>query len=175
MLLACVDCRSCLAYVATRYYVLVCHLPPPLLLCLCRFPPNRSAEQSTEMFRSLRSVAMQLDQGLAEMEDLDCLLEEDEDPACNAPVTSGPANVEANTQVCKCARTRCSCAGGPKMTCSEAIATLPWQHCAMRLGDAALAVLLHAGGCAASALLRGLRSSLAGWPTWGDKSDSRIL
>jgi len=37
---------------------------------------GRSADQSTEMFRALRSVAMQLDQGLAEMEDIQSVLDE---------------------------------------------------------------------------------------------------
>jgi len=62
--------------------------------------PFRSAEQSTEMFRSLRSVAMQLDQGLAEMEELDSLdHEEDEAPPYDAPAMTGPASVEAEPQV----------------------------------------------------------------------------
>ena len=61
----------------------------------------RSAEQSTEMFRSLRSIAMQLDQGLAEMEELDGVPEEDDDaPSYDAPAMTGPANVEAEPQVC---------------------------------------------------------------------------
>jgi hypothetical protein len=68
----------------------------PLNVCGC----FRSAEQSTEMFRSLRSVAMQLDQGLAEMEELDALLEDDEDSSAHdAPAMSGPANVEAEPTV----------------------------------------------------------------------------
>eukprot|EP00286_Rhodomonas_abbreviata_P022833 CAMPEP_0181311304 /NCGR_PEP_ID=MMETSP1101-20121128/13061_1 /TAXON_ID=46948 /ORGANISM="Rhodomonas abbreviata, Strain Caron Lab Isolate" /LENGTH=619 /DNA_ID=CAMNT_0023418017 /DNA_START=316 /DNA_END=2176 /DNA_ORIENTATION=- len=37
---------------------------------------GRSADQSTEMFRALRSVAVQLDQGLAEMEEMQSLLDE---------------------------------------------------------------------------------------------------
>ena len=52
------------------------------------------------MFRSLRSVAMQLDQGLAEMEELDSLLEEEEEaPVYDGPAMSGPATVEAEPQV----------------------------------------------------------------------------
>ena len=54
------------------------------------------------MFRSLRSVAMQLDQGLAEMEELDSLIEDDEEsnPPYHAPAMSGPAsNVEAEPTV----------------------------------------------------------------------------
>ena len=73
---------------------------------------NRSAEQSTEMFRSLRSVAMQLDQGLLEMEELDGLLQDDDDahsgllqdddhaPSYHTPAMTGPANVEPEPQVC---------------------------------------------------------------------------
>jgi len=56
---------------------------------------GRSAEQSTEMFRSLRSVAMQLDQGLAEMEELDALLDDEDSSPYDTPAMSGPANLEA--------------------------------------------------------------------------------
>jgi len=71
---------------------------------------GRSAEQSTEMFRSLRSVAMQLDQGLLEMEELDGLLQDDDDahsgllqdddhaPSYHTPAMTGPANVEPEPQ-----------------------------------------------------------------------------
>jgi hypothetical protein len=57
---------------------------------------GRSAEQSTEMFRSLRSLALHLHQGLAEMEELldSNDQEEDEAPSYDAPAMTGPASVE---------------------------------------------------------------------------------
>jgi len=58
------------------------------------FDVGRSAEQSTEMFRSLRSVAMQLDQGLTEMEELHNALDEMYTSSAEAPCTAGPANGE---------------------------------------------------------------------------------
>jgi len=60
---------------------------------------GRSAEHSTEMFRSLRSVAIQLDQGLGEMEELDVLLEEDDHAEhYHTPAMTGPANIEPEPQ-----------------------------------------------------------------------------
>jgi len=54
---------------------------------------GRSADQSTEMFRALRSVAMQLDQGLAEMEDIPGVLDEQAE-ASHAGI--GPAASKAD-------------------------------------------------------------------------------
>jgi hypothetical protein len=56
---------------------------------------GRSAEQSTDMFRSLQSVAVQLHQGLAEMEELHALLDDEGDaPASDTTSMAGPASTE---------------------------------------------------------------------------------
>lgn len=56
---------------------------------------GRSAEQSTDMFRSLRSVAVLLDQGLAEMEELHGVLDDEGDsPASDTTSMAGPASTE---------------------------------------------------------------------------------